>query len=83
MSTVAAEWREVYGGHSSQTEEDSITMKELLPVVLACATWGMEWADSMVVVHCDKEGAVSAVNSGYSKVPQIMHLLSLYGHATE
>lgn len=28
-----------------------------------------------MVVHCDNMGAVAVVNSGYSKVPQIMHLL--------
>ena len=47
--------------------EASITLKELLPVVLACAIWGRQWADSMVVVHCDNEGAVAAVNAGHSK----------------
>jgi hypothetical protein len=55
--------------------EDNITLKELLPVVLACATWGREWRNSTVVVHCDNAGAVAAVNSGYSRVPQIVHLL--------
>ena len=27
------------------------------------------------MVHCDNTGAVAAVNSGYSRVPGIMHLL--------
>ncbi len=26
-------------------------------------------------VHCDNLGVVAVVNSGYSRVPQIMHLL--------
>ena len=29
----------------------------------------------MVTAHCDNEGAVAVVNSGYSRVPRIMHLL--------
>jgi hypothetical protein len=80
---LQAAWAEVYHGCHTQRGEDSITLKELLPVVLACATWGREWRNSTVVVHCDNAGAVAAVNSGYSRVPQIMHLLLclfLYEH---
>ena len=55
--------------------DKSITFLELLPIVLACAVWGRRWAKSSVFAHCDNQGAVAVVNSGYSKVPQIMHLL--------
>ena len=54
---------------------ESITLKELFPVVLACAVWGRGFTNSSVVVHCDNLGAVALVNSGYSRVPQIMQLL--------
>ena len=64
-----------YKKHCRSLREASITLKKLLLVVLACAIWGRQWADSMVVVHCDNEGAVAAVHAGYSKVPPIMHLL--------
>ena len=56
-------------------EGESITTKELLAIVLACAVWGKNWAGQVVKVHCDNSGAVSVVNSGYSRVPQMMHLL--------
>ena len=56
-------------------QEESILIQELLPIVLACAVWGPDWQGSSVIVHCDNMGAVAVVNSGYSKVPQIMHLL--------
>ena len=72
---LQVEWPASYKKHCRSLREASITLKELLPVVLACAIWGRQWADSMVVVHCDNEGAVAAVNAGYSKVPPIMHLL--------
>ena len=72
---LQVEWPASYKEHCRSLREASITLKELLPVVLACAIWGRQWADSMVVVHCDNEGAVAAVNAGYSKVPPIMHLL--------
>ena len=58
-----------------QLHKESILLQELLPIVLACAVWGPDWQGSSVVVHCDNMGAVAAVNSGYSRVPSIMHLL--------
>ena len=54
---------------------DSITFKEMLPIVWALAIWGVYWKDSAVTVYCDNTGAVAAVNSGYSKIPRIMHLI--------
>ena len=54
---------------------ESITFKELLPVVLACSIWGCKWRGNRVVCHCDNAGAVAAINSGYSRVAPIMHLL--------
>ena len=56
-------------------DEESIDLKELLPIILACAIWGKSWNNTRVTVHCDNLGTVALVNSGYSKVPQIMHLL--------
>ena len=55
--------------------QDSIMLRELLPVVIAAAVWGPEWKNSVVVFQCDNEGAVSAINSGYSRVQGILHLL--------
>ena len=53
----------------------SITWMELLPVVVACAVWGPRLKGQTITVHCDNMGAVALVKSGYSRVPQIMHLL--------
>ena len=55
--------------------EESIMLKELLPVVLGLAVWGQRWHRAAVTVHCDNLGAVSVINGGYSRVPHIMHLL--------
>lgn len=52
-----------------------ITQKEVLLVVLACAVWGKQWSGMAVIVYCDNEGAVAVLNSGYSREPNIMHLL--------
>lgn len=49
-----------------------ITQKEVLLVVLACAVWGKQWQERRVLVN---EAVVTVLNSGYSRDPQIMHLL--------
>lgn len=54
---------------------DSITLKELLPIVFAFAVWGHCWRNSSVTVLCDNQGAVAVINSGYSKAQSMMHLL--------
>ena len=69
------QWPAGYHEAQLKLKDASIMLKELLPVVLACAVWGPMWANSSVLIHCDNLGAVSVINSGYSKVPQIMHLL--------
>ena len=56
-------------------KDGSITLQELLPIVLACAVWGSRWQRLSVRVFCDSLGAVAVMNSGYSKVTRIMHLL--------
>ena len=68
-------WSDTPQQLASSLEEDSITFKELLPIVLAIAVWGSCWARSSVMCFCDNQGAVAAANSGYSKVPRIAHLL--------
>ena len=58
-------------------QEDSITYQELLPrsSLHACAVWGSMWRNTSMVVQCDNQGAVAVVNSDYSKIQPIMHLL--------
>ncbi len=56
-------------------QQEGITQKELLPVVLACMVWGPMWSNSVVLVSCDNQAVVAILNSGYSKDPVVMHLL--------
>ena len=72
---LQASWSDVYKGDLKVEEEDGITLKELLPIILACAIWGPHWRQSSALIHCDNEGTVAVVNSGYSRVEKIMHLL--------
>ena len=69
------QWAPAVGSGGNELEEASITWKELMPIVLAAAVWRPQWRELNVIVRCDNMGAVAVVNSGYSKVPQIMHLL--------
>ena len=55
--------------------ESNITVKELLPIVMACALWGRGWAGYTVLAQCDNEAVVADINGGYSKENDIMHLL--------
>ena len=68
-------WPDSYLAEGVQLKEESIALKELLPIVMSCAIWGRDWASRTATMHCDNLGVVSLVNSGYSRVPQIMHLL--------
>ena len=43
-----------------------------------CGVWlygAPQWKDSTVTVYCDNQSTVAIVNSGYSKIPRIMHVL--------
>ena len=52
-----------------------ITVKELAPIVVACALWGNQWRGATVLCRCDNAAVVSIVNSGSSKDPLVMHLM--------
>ncbi len=52
-----------------------ITVKELLPVVLAIAIWGHLWTGQVVRCRCDNAAVVAIVNSGSSKDEKAMHLM--------
>ena len=68
-------WPELCQGKWVKLKEAGMVVQELLTIVLASAIWGLVWRNSSVVVHCDNSAVVSVVNSGYSRIPQIMHLL--------
>ena len=53
----------------------AIMIKELVPIVLACAVWGPQLAQKTVLVQCDNTGVVAAVQKGVSKDQSAMHLL--------
>ena len=55
----------------------SIAIKELIPVVLAAATFGNQWSGKVVQFVVDNSAVVEVVKSTYSKEPHMMHLIRL------
>ena len=53
----------------------SISYQELFPIVLAAFIWGSEWSRKQILVFCDNEGTVTAINSGTSKSSRMAKLL--------
>ena len=68
-------WSELAQPSSLEAQNGGIAWMELLPIILACAMWGVNWAGGSVTFHCDNAAVVAVVNSGYSRAPEIMHLL--------
>lgn len=52
-----------------------ITVKELIPIVIAAAVWGKSWSESHVWVKFDNAAVVHILNRGYSRDPEVMHLM--------
>ena len=52
-----------------------IMVKELAPIVISSAVWGPHLARRRVLIQCDNLSLVTAVQKGYSKHPNVMHLL--------
>ena len=56
-------------------QETHITVKELVPIVLAAAVWGSCWKGKNVMSYCDNAAVVAILNKGDCKEPQAMHLM--------
>lgn len=68
VSWFQFQWPEAYGHHS-------IAVKELLPIVMACAVWGKQWRKQAVLAHCDNKAVVDVINAGCCRDSHLMHLL--------
>ena len=54
--------------------QSHITVKEMVPIVIASAIWGHTWKGKTVQVQCDNMAVVNIVNHGSSKNQDAMHL---------
>ena len=46
-----------------RTAELQIAVKELLPIVIGCAIWGLAWTNRRVIWHCDNQVVVACLYS--------------------
>jgi hypothetical protein len=58
--------------------EVDISVKELVPVVVAAAIWGGLWAGKHICFHVDNMAVVAVLNSRTAKDPRLMHLLRCF-----
>jgi len=68
QSWFQLKWVEQLLGHS-------ITIKELIPIVVAAAIWGHKWRGSTVQILCDNAAVVAILNQNSSRDREVMHLL--------
>ena len=59
----------------SEMEPLSIMVKELIPIVLACAIWGPTWKNHAVLCYCDNQAVVACIKSKTTKNKHCMHML--------
>ena len=59
----------------ASTHRLPITVKELLPIIVAGALWGAEWAGHRIRCHCDNQAVVACLRSRTSRHKGLMHLL--------
>ena len=59
-------------------EEMDISVKELVPVVMAAALWGGSWQGQHICFHSDNMAVVAILNSKTAKSPLLMHLLRCF-----
>ena len=60
---------------ASSMQDSNITIKELVPIVLAAAVWGKEWYGLTMQARCDNSAVVAILNWGNSQDPEVMHLI--------
>lgn len=66
-------WFKIQWDHRAQAL--SIAAKELIPIILACNTWGSSWTNRQVLRHCDNQVVVASLRSRSSCDEGLMHLI--------
>ena len=52
-----------------------IAAKEMVPILLAAATWGPDWAGQRVLCSSYNTAVVTVINTGTARDPLLMHML--------
>ena len=59
----------------SSWEGVDISVKEMVPIVMAAATWGRSWHRCRVFFHSDNAAVVAVIQRRSAKHPVLLHLL--------
>lgn len=57
------------------SREKNISVKELLPIIIAAVVWGPQWKGKSVCARCDNKAVVDVLRSRTSKEKDLMQLL--------
>ena len=68
-------WFQGYFPNDLYSEDTSMALFELYPIVMACSMWGYTWARKKILLNCDNESTVYIINKGRSKIPSIMKFM--------
>ena len=60
---------------STESSVVGIMAKELVPIVIGAAAWGLLLSHKRIELQCDNQGLVSTIKKGSAKDPIVMHLL--------
>jgi len=60
---------------SDRRTNDSIALRELIPVVISCLTWASAFRSRTVILHCDNQSVVEIINARRSRVVVLNRLL--------
>jgi hypothetical protein len=60
---------------NSSTASLNIAAKELIPIIVASAVWGLVWKGGRVLAHCDNAAVVEVVNRRSCRDPNLMQML--------
>ena len=69
-------WFQLQWDHRAHTL--SIAAKELIPIILACHTWGHAWYNRQVICRCDNQVVVACLRSRTSRDEGLMHLIRCF-----
>ena len=61
----------------SQWSDTNIAPKELVPIVVAVALWGPQWAGQKICSRCDSIAVVCAINKRSARDPVFSRLLCI------
>ena len=52
-----SQWFQLQWNHNLQSK--SISVKEMVPIIIATAIWGRSWKGKLIICHCDNQSVVS------------------------